>query len=46
MKKCPGCGSSRITQTSDGIKCQKCGYVNKKKYVVTEPDFKTDNDIL
>jgi ribosomal protein L37AE/L43A len=31
MKKCPSCRSSRITQTSEGIRCQKCGYINKGK---------------
>jgi ribosomal protein L37AE/L43A len=44
MKKCPGCGSSRITQTSEGIKCQKCGYINKKKAVIPEIEFKTPDE--
>jgi ribosomal protein L37AE/L43A len=43
MKKCPNCRSSRITQTSQGIKCQKCGYINKGKAMGTA--FKNPEDI-
>jgi transcription initiation factor TFIIIB Brf1 subunit/transcription initiation factor TFIIB len=28
--KCPNCNSSRITKSQEGIKCKRCGYINKQ----------------
>jgi ribosomal protein L37AE/L43A len=45
MKKCPNCRSSRITQSSKGIMCQKCGYINKGKMGTEGTAFKNlDNN--
>jgi len=30
MKSCPSCGSKSIIKSEKGMKCKKCGYVNKK----------------
>lgn len=30
MLKCPICNSKRVTKSKKGIKCKKCGYINKK----------------
>jgi tRNA(Ile2) C34 agmatinyltransferase TiaS len=29
-KKCPVCNSSRVTVSSKGFECKRCGYVNKE----------------
>jgi transcription initiation factor TFIIIB Brf1 subunit/transcription initiation factor TFIIB len=30
MKKCPICGSTRITESSTGRACKRCGWIHKK----------------
>lgn len=30
MKKCPVCGSSRVTETKINKACKRCGWIHKK----------------
>ena len=31
VRKCPNCNSSKIVKNNKGMKCLKCGYINKIK---------------
>jgi len=39
-KQCPKCGSKQYYQTSEGSKCQKCGYIHSFKHNMVLKAFK------
>jgi RNA polymerase subunit RPABC4/transcription elongation factor Spt4 len=43
MIKCPICNSTRITEGLEGMKCQRCGWINNSKVKIIKS--KTGNKV-
>lgn len=34
--KCPVCPNQKVSKSSEGLQCKKCGYINKTKGLTME----------